>query len=38
MDRGQKVTIMDTPGFDDSRPDVTDTEVLKQIADFLLEE
>ncbi|KAJ7511404.1 lipoxygenase [Mycena galericulata] len=38
VDRGRKVIIVDTPGFDDSRPDITDTDVLKQIADFLLKE
>ncbi|KAJ7443402.1 P-loop containing nucleoside triphosphate hydrolase protein [Mycena galericulata] len=35
---GRKVTIVDTPGFDDSRPEMTDTDVLKQIADFLCQE
>ncbi|KAK2466550.1 hypothetical protein APHAL10511_001412 [Amanita phalloides] len=38
LDRGRNVTIVDTPGFDDSRKDVTDTDVLKKIADFLLTE
>ncbi|KAF7335225.1 P-loop containing nucleoside triphosphate hydrolase protein [Mycena sanguinolenta] len=32
---GRTVTIVDTPGFDDSRPEMTDTDILKQIADFL---
>ena len=35
---GRKVTIVDTPGFDDSRQGVTDTDILKKIADFLLSE
>ncbi|KAJ7780606.1 lipoxygenase [Mycena maculata] len=35
---GRKLTIVDTPGFDDSRAGITDTEVLKKIADFLVEE
>ena len=35
---GRKVTIVDTPGFDDSRQGVTDTDILKKIADFLLAE
>jgi hypothetical protein len=35
---GHKVRIVDTPGFDDSRKGVTDTDILKKIADFLLEE
>ncbi|KAF8873367.1 hypothetical protein CPB84DRAFT_1690820, partial [Gymnopilus junonius] len=30
------VTIVDTPGFDDSRSGVTDTDILKKITDFLL--
>ncbi|KAK2466551.1 hypothetical protein APHAL10511_001413 [Amanita phalloides] len=34
----RKVIIVDTPGFDDSREGVTDTDVLKRIAEFLLEE
>jgi len=32
---GRKVAVVDTPGFDDTRDDMTDTEVLKKIADFL---
>ncbi|KJA22639.1 hypothetical protein HYPSUDRAFT_644507 [Hypholoma sublateritium FD-334 SS-4] len=35
---GRKVTIVDTPGFDDSRQGVTDTDILKKIANFLLAE
>ena len=34
----RNVTIVDTPGFDDSRPDITDTDILKMIAQFLLNE
>ena len=37
-DSGRKVTIVDTPGFDDSRADFSDTKILKTIADFLLKE
>ncbi|KAK2466546.1 hypothetical protein APHAL10511_001408 [Amanita phalloides] len=37
-DCGRNVIIVDTPGFDDSRKDITDTDVLKKIADFLLTE
>ncbi|KAF7369651.1 G domain-containing protein [Mycena venus] len=33
---GRKVRIVDTPGFDDSRSGVTDTDILKKIADYLL--
>jgi len=29
------VTLVDTPGFDDSRDGVTDTDVLRKIACFL---
>ncbi|KAF8164270.1 hypothetical protein K438DRAFT_1552078, partial [Mycena galopus ATCC 62051] len=35
---GRKVRIVDTPGFDDSRSGVTDTDILKKIADYLLHE
>ncbi|KAJ7780608.1 P-loop containing nucleoside triphosphate hydrolase protein [Mycena maculata] len=35
---GRKVIIVDTPGFDDSRAGVTDTDVLKKIANFLVGE
>ncbi|KAK2466548.1 hypothetical protein APHAL10511_001410 [Amanita phalloides] len=34
---GRNVIIVDTPGFDDSRAGVTDTDILKTIATFLLE-
>lgn len=33
---GRNVTIVDTPGFDDSK--VSDTEILKRISNFLLKE
>ncbi|KAJ4490086.1 P-loop containing nucleoside triphosphate hydrolase protein, partial [Lentinula aciculospora] len=33
---GRNVVLVDTPGFDDSRNDITDTAVLKKIAEFLL--
>ncbi|KAI6118080.1 P-loop containing nucleoside triphosphate hydrolase protein [Pisolithus sp. B1] len=32
---GVKIKLVDTPGFDDSRDGVTDTDVLKMIANFL---
>ncbi|KAF5345263.1 hypothetical protein D9757_014425 [Collybiopsis confluens] len=35
---GRKVILLDTPGFDDSRDGVTDTDILKMITDFLLKE
>ena len=34
----RRVVIVDTPGFDDSRRGVTDTDILKKIAKFLLEQ
>jgi hypothetical protein len=34
----RKVVLVDTPGFDDSRLDVSDTEILRRIADFLVNE
>ncbi|KJA22638.1 hypothetical protein HYPSUDRAFT_54752 [Hypholoma sublateritium FD-334 SS-4] len=34
---GLSVTLVDTPGFDDSRSDITDTDILQKIADFLQE-
>ncbi|KAK7444068.1 hypothetical protein VKT23_015466 [Stygiomarasmius scandens] len=37
-DSGRNVKIVDTPGFDDSRAGVTDTDILKSIADFLVSE
>jgi hypothetical protein len=38
MQDGVSVTLVDTPGFDDSREGVTDTDILGKIADFLQEE
>lgn len=35
---GVKIKLVDTPGFDDSRDGVTDTDVLKMIAHFLEKE
>ncbi|KAF5367613.1 hypothetical protein D9757_010650 [Collybiopsis confluens] len=32
----RNITIVDTPGFDDSRTDITDTIVLKEITAFML--
>ena len=32
---GRRVTLVDTPGFDDSRQGVTDTDILAKIANFL---
>ncbi|KIM43890.1 hypothetical protein M413DRAFT_370839 [Hebeloma cylindrosporum] len=34
----RKVTIVDTPGFDDSRSGVTDTDILGKITEYLLKE
>ncbi|KAF7353274.1 hypothetical protein MSAN_01515300 [Mycena sanguinolenta] len=34
---GRTVTLLDTPGFDDSCPELTDTDILKQIANYLCE-
>ena len=34
---GLSVTLVDTPGFHDSRNGVTDTDILEEIARFLLE-
>ncbi|KAJ4480259.1 lipoxygenase [Lentinula aciculospora] len=34
---GRRIAIVDTPGFDDSRSDFTDTAILKKIAEFLLD-
>ena len=34
---GISVTLVDTPGFDDSREGITDTDILGKIADFLQE-
>ena len=35
---GHNVILVDTPSFDDSRESVTDTEVLKKMTTFLLEQ
>lgn len=32
---GQKVTLIDTPGFEDSREDISDVDVLQMMVDFL---
>jgi len=32
---GQEVALVDTPGFDDNRPHMTDSKLLEEIADFL---
>jgi len=32
---GRRITLVDTPGFDDSRQGVSDTDVLESIANFL---
>ncbi|KJA22643.1 hypothetical protein HYPSUDRAFT_40711 [Hypholoma sublateritium FD-334 SS-4] len=34
---GLSVTLIDTPGFDDSRSDITDTDILQRIATYLQE-
>ena len=34
----RNVVVVDTPGFDDSRQGVTDTDILTKIAKFLLSE
>jgi len=38
MEDGTTVKLVDTPGFDDSRDDLTDVQVLKMIAAFLTDE
>jgi predicted GTPase len=38
MQDGVSMTLVDTPGFDDSREGITDTDILGKIADFLQEE
>ena len=35
---GVSVTLVDTPGFNDSREGVTDTDIIEKIVDFLQEE
>ena len=37
MQNGISVTLVDTPGFDDSREGITDIDILEKIADFLQE-
>lgn len=32
---GRHIAFIDTPGFDDNREDMTDADILQQIADFL---
>ena len=32
---GEDIMLLDTPGFDDSRPEQSDTEVLKNIGTYL---
>ena len=34
----RNIVVVDTPGFDDSREGVTDTDILKKITDFMLTE
>ncbi|KDQ18737.1 hypothetical protein BOTBODRAFT_29113 [Botryobasidium botryosum FD-172 SS1] len=33
---GRRVCLIDTPGFDDSSPNVSDTDILQNIADYLV--
>ncbi|KIJ29022.1 hypothetical protein M422DRAFT_61876 [Sphaerobolus stellatus SS14] len=33
---GFDVALVDTPGFDDNRPDMTDSKLLKDVTDFLM--
>ena len=35
---GRNVVLVDTPGFDDSRAGVTDTDILKEITQYLLDQ
>ncbi|KAJ7833205.1 hypothetical protein B0H14DRAFT_3142639 [Mycena olivaceomarginata] len=35
---GRTMIMVDTPGFDDSREGITDTEILKRVANFLIKE
>ena len=37
MQDGISVTLVDTPGFDDSHEGITDTDILGKITDFLQE-
>ena len=34
-EHGQKVVFIDTPGFEDSRDDVSDVDILQMIVDYL---
>lgn len=35
---GRKVTLVDTPGFDDSREDISDVDILRMISEYLTKE
>jgi predicted GTPase len=35
---GRRMVLIDTPGFDDSRDDMTDADILQMISAFLKEE
>ena len=35
---GRKVTLVDTPGFDDSREDMSDVDILCMISEYLTRE
>jgi hypothetical protein len=35
---GRKVTLVDTPGFDDSREDISDVDILQMIGEYLTKE
>ena len=35
---GTRIQLVDTPGFDDSRADLTDAKILRMIATFLTHE
>ena len=37
-DAGLSTTLVDTPGFDDSRDGHSDVDILKKISDFLMKE
>ena len=37
MQDGISVTLVGTPGFDDSREGITDIDILEKMADFLQE-
>ena len=38
VEDGTRIKLVDTPGFDDSREGITDAQVLKMIATFLVKE